>query len=138
MRKSVAVTSILIAAAATQAPAAQWNVSDNKGLSVHHLATENLRLTVVCDPNNAFSPPQDYIIIEFDGQRVEEGELTITRGDDTATVVVEGASVLPAGNEQGWNAATSMLFAGGPVTVSVGGAAALVDVQGLPSNCPVR
>lgn len=138
MLKPILAAAMLLTSTAGQVAAVQWDVSNDKGLVVHRLADDALRLTVVCDPDGAFSPPQEYAIFEQSGQRVEGGEVVISRGDTAATLVVVGGSAIPFDNEQAWSAAVSMLLAGGPVNISLGNETVHLDLAPSNSRCQAR
>lgn len=138
MRKPFITAALLIASTAGQVAAAQWDISNDKGLVVHRLAADAMRLTVVCDPERAYSPPQEYAIFELSGKRVEGGEVVISRGDTAATLVVVGGSAIPSDNEQAWSAAVSMLLTGGPVNVNLGNETVHLDLAPSNSMCQAQ
>lgn len=136
MRRSfMPVAAALFAASACPAIAAQWDVTNDKGLLIHRLKAEDLRVTVVCDPEGAFSPPQNYLFVEQNGQRVETGTLNVSGGDRTVTLPIEGAAVLPSENVEGWNASMKLLFGGGAVTLALGQASVAVNVERMNDSC---
>ena len=123
----------LFAAAAVPAGAEQWDVTKDKSLVVHRLAATDLRMTVVCDPEGAFSPPQNYLFVERRGQRVETGQLTVSEGDDSVNLPIIGAAAVPTGNVENWNR--------GVFPASRFGAATSDEVSTVPSRswrCDVR
>jgi len=125
----------LFAATAVPAAAEQWDVTKDKSLVVHRLSADDLRMTVVCDPEGAFSPPQNYLFVERRGQRVETGELTVSGGDDTVNLPIIGAAAVPTGNVEDWNTATDMLFGGRGFNLAVGDVAAQLQIERLANVC---
>lgn len=128
----------LFAAAAVPAGAEQWDVTKDKSLVVHRLAATDLRMTVVCDPEGAFSPPQNYLFVERRGQRVETGQLTVSEGDESVNLPIIGAAAVPTGNVENWNRGMDMLFGGRGVNVAVGEVAAQLQAERIANVCTAR
>lgn len=134
-RSFIPIAAALFAATACPAVAAQWDVTNDKGLLIHRLKAEDLRVTVVCDPEGAFTPPQNYLFVEQNGKRVETGVLNVSGDDRTVALPIEGAAVLPSENVEGWNTSMKLLFGGGAVTLALGQASVAVDVERTNNSC---
>ena len=138
MRKPFMTAAFLVASVAGQAAATQWDVTTDKGLVVHRLTADTIRLTVVCDPEGAFTPPQNYLFVEQSGQRVEAGELAVSGGDSAVSLPIEGAAALPTGNVESWNTAMNLLFGGGLLTLAVGELSAEAETEHQTNSCTAR
>ncbi|MGY6696692.1 MAG: hypothetical protein ACXIUW_11810 [Roseinatronobacter sp.] len=48
------------------ASAMSWERMEARGVEAYRVQAQGLRLTLVCDPNGAYDPPQQYLLFRFD------------------------------------------------------------------------
>lgn len=136
---SIILAGLICASTSSIASAAAWEVTDDKGLQIHRLTVDSLRLTLTCDPEGLYSPPQNFALVDHLSQRVETGTLTVTSGEQAISLTIDGGSILPSHNTEAWNEGVAILLGSAPYTVQVGDVSASVTVEGNPRNvCATR
>ena len=120
--------------AAVPAYAEAWKIENDKGLVIHNLNAAPFQLTLVCDPDGAFIPPQNYMLVKLSGKELKSGTLEVEQGDETASLKIEAAAILAKNDAAEWNAATNLLFAGGAVTLKADAKELRVELEPVSGN----
>ena len=99
------------------AEAMSWERMETRGIVSHTLQTEDLRLTLVCDPNNAYEYPQQYLLFRF-AQDAQERQVVLEGGTQQIELPLIADSLLKRlAEEDIWAAALEILSSGEPFTV---------------------
>ena len=101
MRTHAIVAAMFLAPAITQA--ASWNSGFDRGITYHVLKEGALELTLACDPNGAYDPPQDYLVVSMEGRFVD-GPATFEGQGKNVTIAFQQGNGLKRQMEEGaWN-----------------------------------
>lgn len=119
---------------ASPAWAEDWSVKNDKGLLIHKLASGDIALTVVCDPNGAYQPPEVFMMVEENGRKLEAGQLAVSRDGETARLNIVGAAIVARTDAGSWNKALGWLMDGGAVGFSTGNVEASVPAGAVFKN----
>lgn len=86
MRDPAIVAAMILLPAAAQAAA--WTSGFDRGITYHALKEGALELTLACDPNGAYDPPQDYVVASMEGRFVD-GPATFEGQGENVTITFQ-------------------------------------------------
>lgn len=108
MKAQLAALALLLP---TVAQAAAWSSGTDRGVPFYTLNSEGLSLTIACDPDAVYAPPQNYIQASVSGRPVD-GSVTISNGSNRVALPFEaGTAFKEAMQPETWNKAISILGA---------------------------
>lgn len=119
---------------AIPAAAEAWKLRNDKGLVIFSLDAAPFDLTLVCDPEGAFIPPQIYMLVDINGKRLESGVLEVAQGDHTVRLNVEHFAIVPARPDFEWNTATRLLFGGRTLMLKAGARERSLELRAVQGN----
>lgn len=91
------------------AQAATWTSDFQRGINYYGVKDGALELTLTCDPNGAYSPPQNFMKAFMDG-RVVDGSGTLQSDGQTVTIGFEQGTAFKQETEDGaWKMALSII-----------------------------
>ena len=107
MRTHAAIAAMILVPAISQAAA--WTSGFDRGITYHTLKVDALELTLACDPNGAYDPPQDYVVASLEGRFVD-GAATFGSSTDSVTVgFQQGNGLKRQMGDNEWNKLLSIL-----------------------------
>lgn len=99
------------------AEAMPWERMETRGIVSHTLQAEDMRLTLVCDPNNAYEYPQQYLLFRF-AQDAQARQVVLESANREIELPLMADSLLkPLAEEDVWAAALEILSSGEPFTI---------------------
>lgn len=108
MKVHAAALAIMLPAAAQ---AAVWSSGTDRGVPFYSLNSQGLSLTIACDPDDVYQPPQNYIQLSVSGRPVD-GSATISSGNNSVTLPFEaGTAFKEAVSPEAWEKAITILGA---------------------------
>lgn len=122
MRLPLAVAALVLP---SLAHAAGWSNGIDRGVPFYGYQAEGINLTVACDPEGFYSPPQNYIQASISGRTVN-GPVVLSDGRQSVTLSFEsGTAFKEAMTPENWSNAISILgneegFTFGQVTTGKG------------------
>lgn len=94
----VFVAAFVLAALPVAAVAAGWTKTETRGVELNTLSTPELSLKIVCDPHNAYSGTQNYVLAELKGKDIN-GNVTLQADNQTASLVFDAGTAFKDSNE---------------------------------------
>ena len=135
MKKSV-MAALALAVTALPLSAAQWKVTEDKGLLEYTIQEGTARLELVCDPEGVWLPPEFHVVVTpAPGQFLEGTTIEVRSETETQTFPLSGGSIVGREPEV-WNKVVATLAKPGPITFSAGGQDVAFTIEGeLTADC---
>ena len=137
MKKSVTAV-LALAATALPLSAAQWKVTEDKGLLEYTIQEGTARLELVCDPERVWLPPEFHLVVTpAAGQFLQGTTIEVRTETETQTFPLSGGSIVGREPDM-WNKVVATLAKPGPITFSAGGQDVAFTIEGeLSADCAI-
>lgn len=117
------------------AGAAEWTETDDKGLRLHALQDGTTTISLVCDSDGLWEPPEYHLVLQDGGGGFGTGEIQVSKDELTLTLALSGGAILST-DRTAWNVLIDLLSKPGPVTFAAAGRRVVVSsTEGLVSRC---
>lgn len=117
MKAQLAALALLVPASA--AHAVGWSSGQDRGIPFYSFGAGTLNLTIACDPEGIYQPPQQYIQATIAGKPVDGAVSLSGNGEDVTLPFESGTAFRQAVQPETWNKAMTVLH--GPDGFSFGG-----------------
>ena len=136
--KSFVVSALSLAVMALPVGAAEWQSVEDKNLFLHTIQDGTARLELVCDPEDAWLPPEYHVVVTpAPGQFLEGTTIEVRTETETQTFPLSGGSIVSREPEV-WNKVVATLSKPGPITFSAGGQDVSFTIEDeLKADCTI-
>lgn len=107
MRTHAIVAAMFLAPVTAQAAA--WTSGFDRGITYYTLKESALELTLACDPNGAYDPPQDYVVASMEGRFVDGPATFEGQGENVTIAFQQGNGLKLQMEDEAWNKLLSIV-----------------------------